>query len=323
MTFQFEIDDVLLKQIKALPTLLIVDDQSLILHSLYQLFRDDYEVLVATSGLEAIEICESQAPDLILLDLLMPGMDGYDTCEHLKKNEHTRHIPILFVTADRDSEEETRCLDAGAVDFIFKPVNPRVVKAKVHTHTRLKLQTDFLRKIACLDGLTGIANRRLFDDTLQKEWRLCQRKGLPLSLIYIDVDYFKRYNDFYGHLQGDSCLQAVANSLNTKIKRPSDLLARIGGEEFACLLPDTPIEGAYAIAQEFEAGVRKLAIPHVTSDVICPDHSSPAQVVTISLGVTSLVPSNEKNSTELLGLADQLLYLAKLGGRGRIVAASP
>ncbi|MBI3229635.1 MAG: diguanylate cyclase [Burkholderiales bacterium] len=311
-----------MRQMKARPSILIVDDQSLILHSMYQIFREEYEVFIATSGEQALETCEAQLPDLILLDMLMPGMDGHQTFKLLKANELTSNIPIIFITANQDSEEEARCLDAGAIDVIFKPVNPKVVKAKVHTHTRLKLQTDLLRKFAWVDGLTGLANRRHFDEALEKEWRQCQRKQQDLSLIFMDVDFFKRYNDFYGHQLGDTCLQAIANVMAKIVKRPSDIVARYGGEEFVCLLPETPIEAAYAIAQEFERGVRQLAIANVTSDVIRPEHAIPEKIITISQGVISRVPQANDNATEFVNMADQLLYLAKSSGRARIVAAS-
>lgn len=294
------------------PALLIVDDQPVILQSLYTIFADDYEVFVASNGKQALAFCQVQLPDLILLDVSMPGMDGYETCQHLQANPLTADIPIIFVTASNQHDDETRGLEAGAVDFISKPVNPSVVKARVRTHIKLKLQSDTLRRLSLTDGLTGVANRRQFDETLLKEWRRCSRSHLPLSLIFIDVDYFKRYNDCYGHQLGDECLKTVAKVLRQGLKRPADLLARYGGEEFVCLLPETPLEGARQTANALEAAVRALALPHAQSDV--------AAVLTISLGVAAAEAAVGDDPAALLDAADKLLYQAKEAGRAQVKA---
>jgi diguanylate cyclase (GGDEF)-like protein len=292
------------------PALLFVDDQPVVLQALYKIFGDDYEVFVATSGEQALAFCQTRLPDLILLDVAMPGMDGYETCRHLQANPSTADIPIIFVTANHAHDEETRGLEAGAVDFISKPVNPSVVRARVQTHLKLKFQSDMLRKLSLTDGLTGVANRRQFDDVLSKEWRRCARSRLPLSLIFIDVDFFKRYNDCYGHQLGDDCLKAVAGALQAVLKRPSDLIARYGGEEFVCLLPETPLAGALQTANSLEAAVRALAIAHAQSDI--------APVVTISLGVAASDPATGDDPALLIAAADTLLYAAKQAGRGQV-----
>ncbi|MBX9914898.1 MAG: diguanylate cyclase [Pseudomonadaceae bacterium] len=296
----------------AQPALLIVDDQPVILQALYAIFADDYEVFVASSGKQALAFCEVQLPDLILLDVSMPGMDGYETCQRLQANPLTTDIPVIFVTASTQHDDETRGLEAGAVDFISKPVNPSVVRARVRTHIKLKLQSDTLRRLSLTDGLTGVANRRQFDEALVNEWRRCSRSRLPLSLIFIDVDYFKRYNDGYGHQLGDDCLKAVAKVLKLGLKRPADLLARYGGEEFVCLLPETPLLGAQQTANALEAAVRALALPHAFSDA--------AAVLTISLGVTAAEPAEGESPAALLDAADKLLYQAKEAGRAQVKA---
>jgi diguanylate cyclase (GGDEF)-like protein len=296
----------------AQPALLIVDDQPVILQALYAIFADDYEVFVASSGKQAQAFCEVQLPDLILLDVSMPGMDGYETCQRLQANPLTTDIPVIFVTASTQHDDETRGLEAGAVDFISKPVNPSVVRARVRTHIKLKLQSDTLRRLSLTDGLTGVANRRQFDEALVNEWRRCSRSRLPLSLIFIDVDYFKRYNDGYGHQLGDDCLKAVAKVLKLGLKRPADLLARYGGEEFVCLLPETPLLGAQQTANALEAAVRALALPHAFSDA--------AAVLTISLGVTAAEPAEGESPAALLDAADKLLYQAKEAGRAQVKA---
>jgi diguanylate cyclase (GGDEF)-like protein len=239
----------------------------------------------------------------------MPGMDGYEVCRQLKADETLRHIPVIFVTAHDDPEQETMGLDLGAVDFIAKPVNPKVVQARVKTQLTLKFQADLLRQLVFLDGLTGVHNRRYFDQQLALEWARSARTGAPLSMILLDVDFFKRYNDHYGHQAGDDCLKQVAATLKSNLRRPADLVARYGGEEFACILPETGLDDAVELANQLERQVRALAISHAYSDV--------ATMVTISLGVATRDGVASGSASELLGLADAQLYLAKSTGRAR------
>ena len=265
--------------LRSLPKLLLVDDQPVNIQTLYQIFADDHEVFMATSGEQALALCRDKQPDLVLLDVIMPGMDGLETCQRLKEDDDTADIPVIFVTSQNSPEEETHGLEVGAVDFISKPVNPAVVRARVKTQLTLKAQTDALRMLASLDGLTGVPNRRIFDERLDAEWRACRRSGSPLSLLMVDVDHFKLYNDHYGHLDGDQCLKAVASALASSVERGRDMLARFGGEEFVCLLPDTDLEGAKHIAEKLRQAVEGLAIPHVESKT--------AATVTVSLGVAT------------------------------------
>lgn len=291
------------------PRILVVDDQPTNIQTLYQILKGDYDVSMATDGLQAISLCHRRPPDLILLDVVMPGIDGFEVCQRLKADPATRDVPIIFVTARDSTEDETQGLEMGAVDFIGKPVNPTVVRARVRTHIELKRQTDILRSMAFNDGLTRVANRRWFDERLQVEWLRCRRNKLPLSLVLLDLDHFKAYNDRYGHQAGDDCLRAVAAAMKSRLGRPADLLARYGGEEFVCLLPETPPEGARAKADDLGRAVLELGIAHADSMT--------ADVVTISRGVSSAMPAVESNPAELLQRADEKLYVAKRAGRNR------
>lgn len=296
--------------LRSLPKLLLVDDQPVNIQTLYQIFADDHEVFMATSGEQALALCRDKQPDLVLLDVIMPGMDGLETCQRLKEDDDTADIPVIFVTSQNSPEEETHGLEVGAVDFISKPVNPAVVRARVKTQLTLKAQTDALRMLASLDGLTGVPNRRIFDERLDAEWRACRRSGSPLSLLMVDVDHFKLYNDHYGHLDGDQCLKAVASALASSVERGRDMLARFGGEEFVCLLPDTDLEGAKHIAEKLRQAVEGLAIPHVESKT--------AATVTVSLGVATTAQCDALEPPDLLKVADEQLYLAKQSGRNRV-----
>ena len=292
------------------PKLLLVDDQRINIMVLYELFREECEVFMATDGEQALQLSRTVLPDLILLDVHMEGLDGHQVCHLLKENPETSEIPIIFVTAQGAVEDEVRGFELGAVDFIVKPINPVIVKARVNTHLTLKRQSDTLRSVALLDGLTGVANRRMFDERLERDWRQCLREQALLSIIMIDVDYFKRYNDRYGHLQGDACLQALANTLDDVISRPYDLLARYGGEEFVCVLPSTPLDGAVQIAERMRVSIEALGMEHLDSQA--------GQTVTISLGVAAMVPTNDAEPQILIAEADDQLYQAKQAGRARV-----
>ncbi len=289
------------------PRLLVVDDQPVNIQAIYQTFNADHQVLMATSGEQALQLCLSKQPDLVLLDVVMPGMDGFEVCRRLKEDEATRDIPVIFVTAQNDDATETRGLDAGAVDFISKPINPKIVRARVRTHLTLKAQSDLLREWVYTDGLTGVHNRRYFDERLAVEWSRAVRNGNALSVVLLDVDFFKRYNDCYGHLAGDECLRRVARALKTCVRRPSDLVARYGGEEFVCLLPDTDLKGAMTVAEELGQLLFVQQIAHADSSV--------ASVVTVSLGVCSKRSGAGGSAEALMREADAQLYVSKARGR--------
>ncbi|EPR41072.1 response regulator receiver modulated diguanylate cyclase [Desulfovibrio sp. X2] len=291
-------------------SVLIVDDNPENIEVLSASLGDEVEVLFATTGKDALELARTEQPDLILLDVMMPDMDGYRVCSELKSLPETIDIPVIFVTALSQEEEETRGLDAGAIDYVTKPISPPIVRARVRNHLELKRYRDVLRRLSAVDGLTGIANRRRFDEVLEAEWRRAQRTSSPLSMILCDIDHFKAYNDASGHLLGDECLRRVALALAAGVRRPADLVARWGGEEFACILPDTDHDGATKLAEKLRASVVALNLPHEASPT--------APVVTASLGVATLIPTADLPPHDLVQLADDALYYAKKAGRNRV-----
>mgnify|MGYP000562459402 CR=1 FL=1 len=291
---------------------LIVDDQPANIHALAKLIREEYQVLAATSGSKALEIAQGEnPPDLILLDIMMPEMDGYEVCRRLKASEQTNPIPVIFVTARNTPEDEEMGFNLGAVDYISKPFNPTIVRARVKNHMNLKIKTDMLERLSMQDGLTHIPNRRYFEETLTKEWARAQRNSLPLSLVMLDIDNFKAYNDNYGHGAGDECLQRVARALKKSLARSMDLVARYGGEEFVALLPETDAQGAIHVAEGLRTAVAGLGITHEYSEI--------ASVVSVSIGVATHSRETERESSlELQQAADRALYLAKEKGRNQV-----
>ena len=268
------------------------------------------EVFFARSGEEGLEVAMREVPDLILLDIVMPGMDGYQTCERLRTNDITRGTPVIFISALDSDAEEIRGLDLGAVDYISKPFRPAAVRARVRNHLELKRHRDLLESLSALDGLTGLANRRRFSAVLEREWHRARRLIAPLALIMADIDHFKAYNDGYGHLAGDDCLKRVATVFGNAMHRATDLAARYGGEEFVCILPDTDLAGAFHVAEAIRADLAALALPHA--------YSPTASRVTFSAGIASLIPGEGVAPTTLMDQADQSLYAAKQNGRNRI-----
>lgn len=299
---------------RALQTLLLVDDVPANLDVLLEHLQDDrVRLLAATSGKDALRLALQDPPDLILLDVMMPGMDGYEVLRRLKDHTATREVPVIFVTAMSDSVDEARGLAMGAVDYIAKPFVVPVLKARVKNHLELKRKSDLLAHLAQIDGLTGISNRRHLEIRLSQEWDRCQRHGRPLSLVMIDVDHFKPFNDHYGHGNGDDCLRQVSRALSAGSRRSGDMLARYGGEEFVALLPDTTSEQAARAAEALRKAVQSLGIAH--------GYSLSASVVTASFGVATLVPSQQSTVDQLMEAADKALYLAKRAGRNCVRVA--
>ncbi|MBF0177169.1 MAG: diguanylate cyclase [Magnetococcales bacterium] len=293
------------------PKILIVDDMPDNIDLLHQAMGEEYEVLFATNGPEALAIATTENPDLILLDVMMPEMDGYQVCRRLKAEEVTRHIPVIFVTALTEEADEARGLLLGAIDYLTKPISVPILQARVRNHLELKKRGDMLEHLAMMDGLTGIPNRRRFDETLEREWRRCLRAQRPISLILVDVDHFKLYNDHYGHAQGDQCLKKIAVAMAKTQTRSADLVARYGGEEFVCLLPEIASEGAQSSARRMQEATAALQIPHLQSPT--------AGHVTLSLGVATTTPNRSCKPIMLIEAADGFLYQAKSGGRNRQV----
>ncbi|WP_151704223.1 diguanylate cyclase [Nitrincola alkalilacustris] len=294
------------------PLILIVDDVPANIQVLAEALRGEYRVKVATNGATALAIANASEsrPDLILLDVMMPEMDGYEVCHKLKSTPSTQNIPVIFVTAKGDVIDEERGLQAGAVDYIIKPFHLAIVKARVSNHISLKIKTDMLETLALIDGLTGVPNRRRLDEALNNEWKRGMREQQSLAIIMSDIDFFKAYNDHYGHGAGDQCLKAVAKALFNTLNRPSDMMARYGGEEFIAVLPHTDLQGAMQMAERWRQSIEELQIPHECSAV--------AHHVTISLGCAAMIPSNNLTPQMLLKQADQMLYRAKKNGRNRV-----
>lgn len=291
-------------------TILIVDDQPLNLKILGNILKSEYDIKVTTTGEEAIKISTgNNPPDLILLDIMMPGTDGYEVCKKLKKMEITRDIPIIFVTGKSDETDEELGLSLGAIDYITKPFSIPIIKARIKNHLELKYFKERIRESSMIDGLTNIANRKKFNERINLEWYRSKRHQDPLSLIMLDIDFFKKYNDEYGHLAGDECLKKVAETIQSSCKRSTDLVARWGGEEFACVLPSTNLSQAKEIAEEIRKNIMKLQIPHKKSEI--------SDIVTVSSGVSE-INYKEKTMEILIEKADKALYNAKSNGRNRV-----
>lgn len=298
-----------------IPLVLIVDDVASNIKLLAGALRHEYRIKVASRGEDAlIGAARDPRPDLILLDIMMPDMDGYEVCRRLKSNPVTEFIPVIFVTA-RDAEEDQEYgFELGCVDYIAKPFSIPIVQARVRTHLRLKRQVDALERLSHVDQLTGLANRRQMVATFEIEIKRMAREGMPLSILIVDIDHFKDYNDRYGHGAGDRCLAQVASSLRQGLWRPGDLITRYGGEEFVAILPATGEAEAHALAERLREGVLQLHIPHASSTA--------APVVSVSIGgVTATTLRDADSPDSLLERADKMLYQAKATGRNRALIA--
>jgi len=291
-----------------LQRVLIVDDEPANVHSLAAALGGNYDLRFATDAARALELAASVAFDLILLDVVMPDMDGFDVLRRLKADEATRAVPVIFVTSMGEVADEELGFALGAVDYMTKPASAPLVRARVRTHIELKRQRDLLEQRALVDQLTGIANRRRFDEALEQRWRHAARDNTPLLLVLIDVDLFKQYNDHYGHAAGDDCLKRIAGVLQTTFAQAGELAARIGGEEFALLLPGGNVP---ARMRQLLHGVHELQLAHACS--------SAGAWVSVSAGAIETVPKPDASSRSLLEAADQLLYQAKRNGRARCV----
>ncbi|GHC80055.1 hypothetical protein GCM10007320_21480 [Pseudorhodoferax aquiterrae] len=292
-------------------TVLVVDDSAVNRQILTDLLRSDYAVIAARSGEQALELARQHQPDLILLEVVMPGLDGHEVLRLLKADGRTSLIGVIFITGLDSAAEEERGLRAGASDYVVKPFHAAVVRARVALHLQVARQRRLLEQLARIDGLTEIPNRRHFDDMLAQETARATRGGVGLALVLLDVDCFKQYNDHYGHARGDRALQSIARQLQAGMRRPADLAARYGGEEFVLLMPDTDLAGAAQRAERLRAEIEQLALPHAWSDA--------APCVTVSMGVAHAVRGEELSGAALLLQADRRLYAAKRAGRNRVV----
>lgn len=292
------------------PTILVIDDEPANIEIVAAVLQDEYDICFALSGEQAVAVARAARPDLILLDVVMPGMDGYQLCSLLKADPVLCDVPVIFATALDDDEAELRGLVVGAIDYVTKPIRPATLLRRVRNHVQLKRMRDQLAEQALHDPLTGLANRRQLERQLEVELMRQRREGGLISVMMIDIDQFKGFNDGYGHLEGDRCLRTVAQALAGRMRRAGDLCARYGGEEFACILPDCDLGAAMHLAEAMRLGVQELALPHRASGV--------AEVVTVSIGVTSgrCGPGSD-NALWLTG-ADRMLYRSKILGRNRV-----
>ncbi len=290
------------------PTILVVDDMTTTLLLIHDLLKDTYEVKIAKSGTKALEILESPNDiDLILLDIEMPDINGYDVCKRIKNNETIKNIPIIFITGRTSQEDEEYGLNLGAIDYITKPFNKAIVKLRIKNYLDLKIKNDMLEKLSMYDGLTNIRNRRFFDETFEKTFSEIKRDKKSLAVLMIDIDFFKPYNDNYGHGQGDETLRKVAKALEKTIKRPSDFVARYGGEEFVVLLKNLDKDGLQTVAKKLLEAIRELKITHEFSKI--------EKYVTVSIGASFYNSSSDITKLELLLKADETLYSVKNSGR--------
>jgi diguanylate cyclase (GGDEF)-like protein len=294
-----------------LPRILVADDDRINTLIISSALKGEFEVVEASTGAEVLDRVAAGDIDLVLLDVVMPGLDGFDVCKRLKSDPATIDIPVIFVTSLEDSAEETRGFAVGAVDYIMKPIRPTIVRARVRTHVELKRTRDLFEKLASVDPLTGVANRRRFDTALDEEWRRSSRSGRWLSLALVDVDHFKQYNDRHGHLAGDRCLRAIAASLLRGMRRAGELVTRYGGEEFGLILPD--------FAPAMMPGVLRGLLDAVSQTPHDAIAMLPGELITISIGAISVVASRDGDANVALASADGLLYEAKAGGRDQCV----
>lgn len=294
-------------------SILIVDDNIHLIALMGKMLEPLARVIFATNGQAALREMKKSRPDLVLLDQEMPGMSGDDVAAAMRDDPDLADIPVIFVTGHNDVDAEVRALTAGAVDFIAKPVHEAILLARVKTQLRIKGLSDELRRSATQDGLTGIPNRAAFDSRLAIEWARASRNGAPLSLLLLDVDHFKQYNDHYGHPAGDRCLQAIARILDGVSRRTNDMAARVGGEEFAVLLPDTSLAGARVAAERLREEILALEMPHARSTTL--------PLVTVSIGAAQWLSGSTgagSRAADLIEWADKGLYAAKAAGRNQV-----
>lgn len=293
------------------PTILVVDDMKTNISILSDLLKDEYNIQSTISGNEAIQIATNENIDLILLDIEMPQLNGYEVCRILKSSDKTKNIPIIFITARSSEEDEEKGLNLGAIDYVTKPFSKTIVKLRIRNQIRLKEKTDLLEQLSMYDGLTNIKNRRFFDEIFEKTYQEIKREKTNLALMMIDIDFFKPYNDNYGHGKGDKTIKEVAQSISNTLNRANDLVARYGGEEFVVLLKDIQFDGVKNVANNILNSIRNLKIKHEYSEV--------SQYLTISIGIAHFDSNNKAAKIKILMTADENLYKVKNSGRNNFL----
>jgi len=308
---QTESKDVCIKDRR--PHLLIADPSATAAEKLSDTLSPNFQVTLSCNGQDVLNICqEKELPDLILLHEELPFIDGFNVCQQLKSQDKTRNTPVLLMSVKYCEKNEIRALALGAADYVKSSVSNIILTARINTHIQLKRLTETLEARANFDSLTGLYNRREFENLLEQEWRRSCRSHTPLSILFIDIDYFKRYNDTYGHLAGDQCLREIAQSLQQTLSRSGEFVARYGGEEFVALLPHTTNEAAHEGAMRAIQRIHELAIPHSKSEI--------DQVVSLSIGVATQIPELDDSPQKLLDAADQQLYQVKHHGRNNVAS---
>lgn len=291
-------------------SILIVDDNPQNISVLGTLLRqENYRVIIAQNGVEALEALDKIEPELILLDILMPELDGFETCKQIKKNPEMEAVSVIFLTAKDNKVDMLKGFEVGGADYITKPFNSDLLLARVKTHIKLHQYHTRLQQQVFLDGLTQISNRFRFEQALKNEWNRHLRMQHSLAVMMVDVDLFKLVNDDYGHLAGDEVLKKIAQTLEEKAKRAGDFVARYGGEEFALVLSHTELDAALLMGERLRSAVAKLNIPNI---------NAPLKQLTISIGVAAIVPEQNSTARELVAMADKQLYIAKEQGRNQV-----
>ena len=288
-------------------SILIVDDEISNIIALSDMLEEDYDVSALRDSLDVVETVKSDMPDIILLDIVMPGMDGFDVIKALKKSKMTKDIPVIFITGLDDIETEEKGLIYGAADYITKPFHAPIVQLRVRNQIKILDQFRTILRLSMHDQLTGLPNRRNFESRVSYEWSRAHREQTPLSLLMIDIDHFKDYNDTYGHQSGDNALITVVKAFAQALKRPGDFAVRWGGEEFIILLPNTDLTGAKEVAEQVRESVENSKVEgNITASV------------TVSVGIHTWNYGDESTIDELISNADTALYEAKHRGRNRI-----
>jgi len=293
----------------AIKKILVVDDEKMNIISLAHFLKPQYEIIVAVDGASALEAAEKHLPDIILLDIIMPDMNGFDVLVKLKDSAATMNIPVIFITGLNSAADEEKGLSLGAVDYITKPFNKTIVKARIKTHLKMVDYIHTIERLCMLDALTGLSNRRGFDTRMDVEWRRAYREKEPLGLIMLDIDNFKMYNDTHGHPQGDILLQTIAEVINKALKRSTDVASRWGGEEFMILLPNTDMEGTINIAEQIRLNIMGTTVP-------CANGASTS--ITVSCGAVSIIPGEGSSAASFVDEVDKLLYTAKKNGKNKV-----
>ncbi|CAM4128894.1 GGDEF domain-containing response regulator [Pseudoalteromonas byunsanensis] len=298
-----------MEQVNSSPTILIVEDDEINYLVLESILSKSYRTARCASGLECMEYCQSHQPDIILMDVEMPVMNGLETCKLLKQSDFTKDIPIIFVTSHHQDHEQTRCWQAGGSDFVIKPVNALTLMHRVEAQVRLLHQHRQLKSMAFIDGLTQVYNRHYLTSELDKRLSYAKRNRTAFSLIMADIDWFKKYNDFYGHIKGDECLKRVAQLIKCNHHRGEDAVVRYGGEEFVCIMPQVDRHGLEKLSCALKQRIQEANLPH---------EASKFGYVTLSIGGVYSDSVRQCNGQKWLEAADEQLYLSKNKGRNEI-----